>query len=46
MGKKRERPENIVKKETQQKQKKICETIKEKQENITNLESQIQAIQR
>ena len=46
MGKKRERLEKIVKKETQQKRKKIFETIKEKQEKITNLENQMQAIQR
>ena len=35
-----------MKKETQQKRKKIFETIKEKQEKITNLESQMQEIQR
>ena len=46
MGKKRERLEKIVKREIQQKRKKIFETIKEKQEKITNLESQMQAIQR
>ena len=46
MGKKRERLEKIVKREIQQKRKKILETIKEKQEKITNLESQMQAIQR
>ena len=46
MGKKRERLEKIVKREIQQKRKKIFETIKEKQEKITNLENQMQAIQR